>query len=75
MRFNYTVQAFVKRSRGVITSPVVIFAVCIGKKIPTKHRKVTRSGSLSHSMCFVYGIKVVCQSPKLSLKEQNDLTV
>lgn len=74
MGLNHTVQAFVKRSRRIITSPVVVFPVCISKEVSTKHREVSRSGSSGGSGCFVQSTEVVRQSPKLSLKGTGDKT-
>lgn len=72
MWLYHTVQALVKGPRGVIASPVVVFPVCISKEISTKHWVVCGSGPLGHSVCFVYSVEVVCESPKLSLEEQPD---
>lgn len=73
MRLNHTVQALVKGSRSEITSPVVVFTVCVGKEISTENRVVSWSGSLSHSIRFVNGTEVIRESPKLSLKESGDM--
>lgn len=63
------VQALVKGSRSEITSPVVVFPICVGKEISTEHWVACRPGSLGHSGCFVYSIEVVGESPKLRLFE------
>lgn len=50
----------------------MVFAVSIGKEIPTEDRVVCRPGSLSDSIRLVHGVKVICQSAELSLEEQRD---
>ena len=75
MRLNHTVQALIKGSRGEITSPVVVFTVCVGKEISTENRIVSWSGSLSHPIHFVNSIEVVGESPKLSLEEPHDVII
>lgn len=72
VRLDHTVQALVKGPRGEIAGPVVVFTICVCKEISTKHWVVCRSGSLGHSVSFVYSTEVVCESPKLSL-ETNDM--
>lgn len=64
------VHTLVKGSGGKITSPVVVFTVCVGKEISTEHRVACRPGSLGHAVCFVYGVEVVCESPKLCLRSR-----
>lgn len=70
MWLYHTVQALVKGPRREIASPVVVFAVCVGKEVSTNHWVVCRSGTLGHSTCFVDSVEVFCESPKLSLEEQ-----
>lgn len=72
MRLDHTVQVLVKGSRGEIASPVVVFSVCVGKEISTKNWEVCGSGSLGHTVCFVYSVEVVCERAELSLREQPD---
>lgn len=52
----------------------MVLTVCVGKEIPTEDRKVTRSGSLRHSVGFVHSIEVVCEGSKLSLEEGDNMT-
>lgn len=72
MGLNHTVQTLVKWSGCEVSSPVVVFTVSIGKEIPAEDGIVCRPGSLGHSVRLVHGVKVVCESAKLSLEEQRD---
>lgn len=72
VRLYDTVQTLVKGARGKISSPVVVFTVCIGKEISAEDWVVCGSGSLGHSVCFVHGVEVISESAKLSLEQQQD---